>query len=111
MPSAPLAHVDYVLKYLSRYTHRVGISDSHLVDVNDESVTFRTKNGKTVTVTPVEFLHCFVQHALPDGFHKIRHYGLDAGTAEQALLSPLPRGAGTRSSTCPCHSALDERHR
>jgi len=80
----PFARVDHVLKYLGRYTHRVGISNSRLVDVNDEAVTFRTKNGKTVTVTHVEFLRRFVQHVLPDGFHKIRHYGLYAGAAEHA---------------------------
>jgi hypothetical protein len=73
-----------VLKYLGRYTHRVGIANSRLVDVRDDAVTFRTKNGKTVTVTPLEFLRRFVQHVLPDGFHKIRHYGLYAGAAEDA---------------------------
>lgn len=90
----PFARVDHVLKYLGRYTHRVGISNSRLVDVNAEQVTFRTKNGKTVTITPVEFLRRFVQHVLPDGFHKIRHHGLYAGAAEDArnaaqeLLAP-----------------------
>jgi hypothetical protein len=82
----PFARVDHVLKYLGRYTHRVGISNSRLVDVQGDGVTFRTKNGKTVTVTPVEFLRRFVQHVLPDGFHKIRHYGLYAGAAEEARL-------------------------
>lgn len=82
----PFARVGHVLKYLGRYTHRVGISNSRLVDVTDKTVTFRTKNGKTVTVTPVEFLRRFVEHVLPDGFHKIRHYGLYAGAAEDARL-------------------------
>lgn len=80
----PFARVDHVVKYLGRYTHRVGIANSRLVDVKDDAVTFRTKNGKTVTVTPVEFLRRFVQHVLPDGFHKIRHYGLYAGAADDA---------------------------
>lgn len=83
----PFKRVDHVLKYLGRYTHRVGIANSRLVDVSDDAVTFRTKNGKTVTITPVEFLRRFVQHVLPDGFHKIRHYGLYAGAAEQARLA------------------------
>lgn len=82
----PFTRVDHVLKYLGRYTHRVGISNSRLVDVTDDGVTFRTKNGKTVTVAPVEFLRRFVQHVLPDGFHKIRHYGLYAGAADAARL-------------------------
>ena len=78
----PFARVDHVLKYLGRYTHRVGIANSRLVDVRADAVTFRTKSGKTVTVAPVEFLRRFVQHVLPDGFHKIRHFGLYAGAAE-----------------------------
>jgi hypothetical protein len=69
---------EYVLKYLGRYTHRVGIANSRLLDVTDEYVHFRTKGNDTKTVPPVEFLRRFVQHVLPDGFHKIRHYGLNA---------------------------------
>lgn len=99
----PFREVDHVLKYLGRYTHRVGISNSRIVEVRDDAVTFRTKNGKTVTVTPVDFLRRFVQHVLPDGFHKIRHYGLYAGAAKASRLlvqehleakSPLPRTRG-----------------
>ena len=82
----PFKHVNHVLKYLGRYTHRVGIANSRLVDVRDDAVTFRTKNGKTVSMTPVEFLRRFVQHVLPDGLHKIRHYGLYAGAAEDTRL-------------------------
>jgi hypothetical protein len=82
----PFKRVDHVLEYLGRYTHRVGIANSRLVNVRDDAVTFRTKNGKTVTVTPVEFLRRFVQHVLPDAFHKIRHYGPYAGAAEDAPL-------------------------
>jgi hypothetical protein len=101
----PFARVDHVLKYLGRYTHRVGISNSRLVHVSDEAVTFRTKNGKTVTVTPIEFLRRFVGHVLPDGFHKIRHYGLYAGAAQnartvaQGLLAPKARRASDTVST------------
>lgn len=77
----PFGRVDHVLKYLGRYTHRVGIANSRLVDVQSDAVTFRTKNGKQVTLTPVEFLLRFVQHVLPEGLHKSRHYGLYAGAA------------------------------
>lgn len=88
----PFARIDHVLKYLGRYTHRVGISNSRLVDVSAEHVTFRTKNGKTATVTPVEFLRRFVQHVLPDGFHKIRHYGLYADEQHRArVVRAAPR--------------------
>jgi predicted Zn-ribbon and HTH transcriptional regulator len=68
----------HVLDYLGRYTHRVGIANSRLLEVTDAKVTFRTKNGATETVSPVEFLRRLVQHVLPDGFHKIRHIGLYA---------------------------------
>ena len=77
----------HVLRYLGRYTHRVAISASRLLDVSDEAVNFRTKNGKTAALSPVEFLRRFVQHVLPNGLHKIRHYGLYAG----ALASRLAR--------------------
>jgi hypothetical protein len=72
----PFAGVDQVLRYLGRYTHRVAIANSRLVDLNDSAVTFRTKNGKTCTLPCVEFLRRFLLHVLPAGFVKIRHYGL-----------------------------------
>ena len=72
----PFAAVDHVLKYLGRYTHRVAIANSRLLDVTDSSVTFRTKSGKTCTLSPVEFLRRFLLHVLPARFVKIRHYGL-----------------------------------
>ena len=79
----PFRRVDHVLSYLGRYTHRVAISNSRLVAVTDEIVTFRTKNGKAVTISPICFLRRFIQHVLPDGFHKIRHYGLYSSTHGQ----------------------------
>jgi len=81
----PFKRVDHVLQYLGRYTHRVGIANSRILDVKSDAVTFRTKHGQSVTLAPVEFLRRFVQHVLPDGFHKIRHYGLYAGAAGEAL--------------------------
>jgi hypothetical protein len=66
----------FVLAYLGRYTHRVGIANSRLLNVTDEAVTFRTKDGRAVTLTPVAFLRRFIQHILPDRFKKIRHTGL-----------------------------------
>lgn len=91
----PFRRVDHVLRYLGRYTHRVGIANSRLVEVTDDRVTFRTKNGKTITLTPIEFLRRFLLHVLPDAFKKIRHYGLYAGAhvdtklaAARARLTP-----------------------
>jgi hypothetical protein len=100
----PFRRVEHVLQYLGRYTHRVAISNSRLVDVHDDAVSFRTKNGKTLTLSPVEFLRRFVQHVLPDGLHKIRHYGLYAGAAQHPrrvadglLAAPAPRITATTS--------------
>jgi hypothetical protein len=81
----PFRRIEHVLAYLGRYTHRVAISNGRLVEVTASRVSFRTKDGKTHTVTPVEFLRRFLQHVLPAGFHKIRHYGLYAGSSGREL--------------------------
>lgn len=73
----------YVIEYLGRYTHRVGISNSRLLHVTSASVTFRTRGSDTETTRPAEFLRRLVQHVLPDGFHKIRHIGLNASTTKR----------------------------
>jgi len=75
----PFASPEHLFRYLGRYTHRVGIANSRLVEVGAEHVTFLTKDERTTTLTPVEFLRRLVQHILPPGFVKIRHYGLYAG--------------------------------
>ena len=82
----PFAGTQHVFRYLGRYTHRVGIANSRIVDVGDEHVAFRTKDGKAITLTPLDFLGRFVQHILPKGFVKIRHFGLYASTHVNTLL-------------------------
>jgi hypothetical protein len=84
---APFRKSQHVLSYLGRYTHRVGIANSRLVEVSEDKVTFNTKHGRTATLHPVEFLRRFVQHVLPDGFHKIRHAGLYAAAQPGGLLA------------------------
>jgi hypothetical protein len=82
-----------VLKYLAGYTHRVAISNSRLVELREGNVTFRYKDyadghrHKTMTLAAVEFLRRFVQHVLPKGFVKIRHYGLLANAQREARLA------------------------
>jgi hypothetical protein len=94
---APFNRSKHVLSYLGRYTHRVGIANSRLLDVGPEHVTFRTKGRQTATLHPVVFLHRFIQHVLPDRFHKIRHAGLYASAQPGGLLErtrallPRPR--------------------
>jgi putative transposase/transposase-like zinc-binding protein len=81
-----------VLKYLARYTHRVAISNRRLVKLEDGQVTFRYKDyadeqrHKTMTLAAEEFLRRFVQHVLPKGFVKVRHYGLLANRQRAARL-------------------------
>lgn len=79
---------------MGRYTHRVGISNSRLLEVTPDRVKFRTKDGRAITLHPVAFLQRFIQHVLPDGFKKIRHAGLYAAPRLLALakahLGPLP---------------------
>jgi hypothetical protein len=82
-----------VLKYLARYTHRVALSNHRLVCLEEGRVTFRYQDyaadqrQKLLTLDAVEFLRRFVQHVLPRGFVKIRHYGLLANRGRQAKLT------------------------
>ena len=73
----PFGGPEQVIRYLSRYVHRVGISNHRIVSVDDNQVVFRTKSGKPVTLDPLEFLRQLLQHVLPDQFVKIRHYSLE----------------------------------
>lgn len=80
----PFAGPQAVLAYLSRYTHRVAISNSRLLAMDERGVTFRWKDyrakgrtrHKAMTLSPDEFMRRFLLHVLPAGFHRIRHYGL-----------------------------------
>ncbi len=82
----PFGGPEAVLAYLSRYTHRVAIANSRLVALDDAGVTFKWKDyrakererTKMMTLAIDEFIRRFLLHVLPDGFHRIRHYGLFA---------------------------------
>ena len=86
----PFAGPKAVLAHLSRYTHRVAISNRRLVAVDDKAVTFKVKDYrikgpgryKTMTLDAHEFIRRFLIHALPKGFHRIRHCGLLARSFE-----------------------------
>jgi hypothetical protein len=77
----PFAGPAAVLAYLGRYTHRVAIANSRLIALADGQVSFRWRDyrhhdtNKVMTLPADEFSHRFLLHALPDGFHRIRHYG------------------------------------
>jgi hypothetical protein len=89
----PFAGPEAVLTYLSRYTHRVAISNRRLVRFRNNRVTFRCKDyrdGKTrwksMTLNAKEFMRRLLQHVLPKGFHRIRHYGLFANATRNDNL-------------------------
>jgi hypothetical protein len=91
----PFAGPEAVLAYLSRYTHRVAISNSRLVALDDRGVTFRWKDYrahgrtryKTMTLRTEEFMRRFLLHVLPSGFHRIRHYGLLANANRKTQIA------------------------
>ena len=90
----PFGGPDAVLAYLSRYTHRVAISNARLVSADAETVAFRWKDyriksgdrQKVLRLATSEFIRRFLIHVLPDGFHRIRHYGLLANSTRKANI-------------------------
>jgi hypothetical protein len=122
----PFAGPEAVLAYLARYTHRVAISNSRLIALDEAGVTFKWKDYrikgrdrlKTMTLDAAEFIRRFLMHVLPAGFHRIRHYGLFASAvrarnierARQLLAAPKAPPAEADGDTetpsparrCPC---------
>jgi hypothetical protein len=92
---APFAGPKAVLAYLSRYTHRVAISNRRLIRADKDGVTFTYKDYrvdgpgrfKTMTLATHEFIRRFLMHVLPKGFHRIRHYGLLANGNRVRLIA------------------------
>jgi hypothetical protein len=97
----PFGGPEAVLAYLARYTHRVAISNSRLIALDDNGVTFRWKDYrarsaatgkewiKTMKLAPEEFLRRFLLHVLPGGFHRIRHYGFLASGRRAANIDRI----------------------
>ena len=122
----PFAGPEHVLAYLGRYTHRVAISNDRLVAVADDRVRFRWRDyadGDRVKIMELgidEFLRRFLLHVVPNGFVRIRHFGLLANRRRAAALAqcrallaqpppPAPRAPGVGSDP---HAARDRaRHR
>ena len=91
----PFAGPRQVLRYLSRYTHRIAISNRRLLSADQNGVTFKYKDYriegparyKTMTLATDEFIRRFLIHVLPKGFHRIRHYGLLASGNRAANIA------------------------
>ena len=105
-----------MLAYLSRYTHRVAISNRRLIAFDENGVTFRYKDYrierprryKIMTLATDEFIRRFLSHVLPKGFHRIRHYGLFAKVTCAANIARTHETARspkapTRHARCGCH--------
>lgn len=124
----PFGSPDHVLAYLGRYSHRVAIANSRLVSVDETSVSFRWRDyrhasaPRLMTLDGPEFIRRFLLHSLPDGFHRIRHYGFlangcrrtrlatirrllpgtSAATVEPANIAVLARRPTFDPTVCPC---------
>jgi hypothetical protein len=89
----PFGGPEQVLAYRSRYTHRVAIANSRLVSIADGKLTFRWRDyrhgrrPRTMTLDPGEFIRRFLLHTVPDGFHRIRHFGSFANGQRAARLT------------------------
>ena len=91
----PFGGPEAVLAYLSRYTHRVAISNRRLLAFDGQGVTLRYKDyrrdgperQRVTTLATAEFIRRFLLHVLPKGFHRIRHYGLLAGSVRKASIA------------------------
>lgn len=120
----PFAGPQTVLAYLSRYTHRVAISNRRLIAFDETGVTFRYKDYRrdsaerqqVMTLAPDEFIRRFLIHVLPRGFHRIRHYGLLASSTHKEaialarrllgvaapIVEPAPDEPPDHRPPCPC---------
>jgi hypothetical protein len=95
MRKQPFGGPQAVLAYLSRYTHRVAISNRRLISADETGITFKWKDYriegpgryKTMTLATHEFIRRFLMHVLPEGVHRIRHYGLFANGHRAANIA------------------------
>ena len=101
----PLTNSKKVLRYLGRYVHRIAIVNSRIESIDNGNVTFRyqesaTGKQKKMTLTAMEFLRRYLQHVLPQGFHKVRYYGL-LSPANRITLKRVQLLLSQRRKTTP----------
>jgi hypothetical protein len=101
----PFGSPAHVLQYLARYTHRVAISNHRLVDVTDDTVSFRWKDYRhgsqirTLTLDTVEFLRRFLVHVLPKRFVRIRYFGFLAARCRTPQLTQCRQALAAASAS------------
>jgi len=109
----PFGNAQKVIDYLGRYTHRVAISNNRLIALDDGFVTFKWRDysdgnkQKTMRVTAEEFIRRFLSHVLPNGFRKIRHFGLFASRDKTKRLTLCKFLTGTRFVVAKAESTLE----
>ena len=104
------------MAYLSRYTHRVAITNSRLLTCDDHTVTIRwkdyraksAKRHKTMTLPVNEFIRRFLLHVLPPGVHRIRYYGLQANTVRTDSLIKARAALAVDSAQCQSRQQAPE---
>ena len=111
----PFRGPEQVFRYLARYTHRIAISDSRITAFDGETVSFRHRKAKqagqkkprygTMTVSVDEFIRRFLLHVLPDGMHRIRHFGILANGCRATTLESAREALG--SIGCPDDEGVD----
>ncbi|SNT32396.1 Transposase zinc-binding domain-containing protein [Antarctobacter heliothermus] len=109
----PFAGPKAVLAYLSRYTHRIAISNSRLIRFDENSVTFKVKDYRlkgagrhtTMTLATGEFIRRFLLHVLPRGQHRIRHYGFFGNGNRAANIARIRQLLGAKT---PDHQHIDD---
>ncbi|MGL4444957.1 MAG: IS91 family transposase [Alsobacter sp.] len=111
----PFGGPDQVLAYLGRYTHRVAIANARLISVSGDAVAFRWKDyrhhgkAKVMVLDADEFIRRFLLHTLPDGFHRIRHYGFLANGQRGPKLTLCRQLLAARSITGPATAQPPEK--
>jgi hypothetical protein len=114
---APFDGPEQVLRYVSRYTHRVAISNDRLLDIDDHTVSFSWKDyrdnnqRKTMTLAAEEFIRRFLIHVLPNGFKRIRHYGFLANCCRARKLTLCRQLLRMPSPEPSCYLNKDYRQR
>jgi Putative transposase/Transposase zinc-binding domain len=113
----PFGGPERVLDYLGRYTHRIAISNNRLIELKDGKVTFAYKDykheqrQKVMTLSADEFLRRFLMHVLPDGFQRIRHYGLLGNRHRAENLARCRELLGVSAPTTETQRDYRERYR
>ena len=111
---SPLGGPAQVLQYLARYTHRIAISNERLLSLDDRTVTFAVRNNnesgprKRQERLPADvFIRRFMQHVLPQGLKRIRHYGVLANCRKQQKLALCRLALGAPMPVAPVIEAVD----